>query len=149
MLIDASGLLNDVPYASTMNNVMGLRRYEVTVTPGGAANRRRTTRFPVCEELRYRVMHKLSPVSGTGKTLNIGSGGVLFTTEEQLPLGRTVELSVHWPAKLHGSCPLKFVAIGRVIRSEADIAAVRIERYEFRTRASGERMVQAEIATVA
>jgi hypothetical protein len=93
-------------------------------------------------------MHKLSRVSGTGKTLNIGSGGVLFTTEEQLPLGGTVELSVHWPAKLDGSCPLKFVAIGRVIRSEADIAAVRIERYEFRTRASGERMVQAEIATV-
>jgi hypothetical protein len=132
-----------------MDNIMGLRRYEVTVTPGGAANRRRTTRFPVCEELRYRVMHKLSRVSGTGKTLNIGSGGVLFTTEEQLPLGRTVELSVHWPAKLDGSCPLKFVAIGRVIRSEADIAAVRIERYEFRTRASGERMVRAEIATVA
>jgi hypothetical protein len=132
-----------------MNNIMGLRRYEVTETPGGAANRRRTTRFPVCEELRYRVMHKLSRVSGTGKTLNIGSGGVLFTTEEQLPLGRTVELSVHWPAKLDGSCPLKFVAIGRVIRSEADIAAVRIERYEFRTRASGERMVRAEIASAA
>jgi hypothetical protein len=73
----------------------------------------------------------------------------LFTTEQQLPLGRTVELSVHWPAKLDGSCPLKFVAIGRVIRSEADIAAVRIERYEFRTRASGERMVRAEIASAA
>ena len=132
-----------------MNNIMGLRRYEVTVTPGGAANRRRTTRFPVCEELRYRVMHKLSRISGTGKTLNIGSGGVLFTTEQKLPLGRTVELSVHWPAKLDGSCPLKFVAVGRVIRAEAEMAAVRIERYEFRTRASGERQVQAEIATVA
>ena len=130
-----------------MNNIMGVRRYEVTVTPGGAANRRRTIRFPVCEELRYRVMHKLSRVSGTGKTLNIGSGGVLFTTEEQLPLGRTVELSVHWPAKLDGSCPLKFVATGRVIRSEAEIAAVRIERYEFRTRGSVERTVRPEIAT--
>jgi hypothetical protein len=132
-----------------MNNVMGLRMYEAAVTPGGAANRRRNTRFPVCEELRYRVMHKLSRVSGTGKTLNIGSGGVLFTTEEQLPLGGTVELSVHWPAKLDGSCPLKFVAIGRVVRSEAVMAAVRIERYEFRTRASGERMAQAAIATIA
>ena len=94
-------------------------------------------------------MHKLSRVSGTGKTLNIGSGGVLFTTEEQLPLGRTVELSVHWPAKLDGSCPLKFVATGRVIRSETDMAAVRIERYEFRTRASVERTVRPEIATFA
>jgi len=41
------------------------------------------------------------------------------------------------------------VAVGRVIRSEPEIAAVRIERYEFRTRASVERTVQDEIATVA
>ena len=124
------------------------RGYEAQAVNGGAADRRRTTRFPVCEELRYRVMHKSSSVSGTGRTLNIGSGGVLFTTEELLPLGRTVELSVNWPARLDGTCPLKFVAIGRVIRAEAEIAAVRIERYEFRTRALGERMERA-IATVA
>jgi len=94
-------------------------------------------------------MHKSSQVIGAGKTLNIGSGGMLFTTESQLPLGRTVELSVNWPARLHGTCPLKFVAIGRVIRAEADLAAVRIERHEFRTRASGERIERAAFATVA
>jgi hypothetical protein len=121
---------------------------EARAVNGGAADRRRTTRFPVCEELKYRVMHKSSRVSGTGKTLNIGSGGVLFTTEEQLPLGRTVELSVNWPARLDGTCPLKFVAVGRVVRAEPEVAAVRIERYEFRTRASGERM-EREVATVA
>lgn len=73
-----------------------------------------------------------------GKTLNIGSGGVLFTTEEKLPLGRQVEISINWPARLDGTCPLKFVASGRVVRSEQSRAAVRIERYEFRTRASSE-----------
>jgi hypothetical protein len=124
------------------------RGYEAQVVKEGAADRRRTTRFPVCEELKYRVMHKSSQVVGTGKTLNIGSGGVLFTTEEQLPLGRTVELSVNWPARLDGVCPLKFVAIGRVVRAEADIAAVRIERYEFRTRALVERTERA-VATFA
>jgi hypothetical protein len=93
-------------------------------------------------------MHRSSRVIGTGRTLNIGSGGVLFTTEEQLPLGRSVELSVNWPARLDGTCPLKFVAVGRVVRSEAEIAAVRIERYEFRTRASAERVERA-VATVA
>jgi hypothetical protein len=45
-----------------------------------------------------------------------------------------VELSVNWPARLDGTCALKFVALGRVVRSEANRAAVRIERYEFRTR---------------
>jgi hypothetical protein len=45
-----------------------------------------------------------------------------------------VELSVSWPAMLDGICPLQFVATGRVVRSEAQRAAVRIERYEFKTR---------------
>jgi len=64
----------------------------------------------------------------------MGSGGILFTTEEKLPMGRMVELSINWPARLDGTCPLKMVARGRVVRSEDTRAAVRIERYEFRTR---------------
>jgi hypothetical protein len=73
-------------------------------------------------------------VSGVGTTLNIGSGGILFTTEDRLPLGRMVEMSVNWPARLDGVCPLQFVATGRVVRSDPRRAAVRIERYEFKTR---------------
>jgi len=68
--------------------------------------------------------------------LNIGSGGILFTTQESIPLGRMVEISVNWPARLGGSCPLKFVATGRVVRSEPDKTAIRIEKYEFRTRSA-------------
>jgi hypothetical protein len=64
----------------------------------------------------------------------MGSGGFLFTTEDTLPVGRRVEVSVNWPVKLDGICPLQFVATGRVIRSDAQTAAVRIEKYEFRTR---------------
>ncbi len=64
----------------------------------------------------------------------MGSGGILFTTEEKLELGRVVEVSVNWPARLDGVCPLQFVATGRVVRSESNRAAVRIERYEFKTR---------------
>ena len=102
---------------------------------GGLPDRRNTSRFPVREEVRYRVVHsKSSKVSGTGVTLNMGSSGILFTTHERLPMGRTVEISVNWPARLGGTCPLQFVATGRVVRSEADKAAVRIERYEFKTR---------------
>ena len=112
--------------------------YDARAAYGGPADRRRNNRFPVNEELRYKVLHKSSRITGMGKTLNIGSGGVLFTTEEKLPLGRQVEISINWPARLDGTCPLKFVASGRVVRSEQSRAAVRIERYEFRTRASSE-----------
>jgi len=102
---------------------------------GGLSDRRNATRFPVKEEVRYKVLNSKGPsVTGIGKTLNIGSGGILFTTEGKLPLGRMVEISVNWPARLGGACPLKFVATGRVIRSEDTRAVMRIERYEFRTR---------------
>src|ERR1700722_12463269 len=115
---------------------MEISGHEARVIFGGAADRRPTTRFPVREELRYRVVHKTAQVCGTGRTLDIGSRGILFTTEERLPIGRQVEISVNWPARLGGTCALKFVATGGVIRAEATKAAIRIERYEFRTRAS-------------
>src|SRR5664279_4970319 len=102
---------------------------------GGLPERRSTNRFPVRQDVRYRLVQARSAgISGCGTTLDIGSGGILFTTEERLPIGRMVELSVNWPARLDGVCPLQFVAKGRVVRSDAQRAAVRIERYEFKTR---------------
>lgn len=99
--------------------------------------RRVTSRFPVQQEIRYRLLQPRSESqSGTGKTLDLSSGGVLFTTTERLPAGRMVEIAMHWPARLNGTCPLQFVATGRVIRSDRTTAAVRIQRYEFRTRAA-------------
>jgi len=102
---------------------------------GGLPERRGTNRFPVREDVRYRLVQaRAAKVSGCGTTLDIGSGGILFTTEDKLPTGRMVELSVNWPARLDGVCPLQFVATGRVVWSDAQKAAVRIERYEFKTR---------------
>ena len=105
---------------------------------GGIPNRRSTSRFPLREDVRYRVVQSRTPnVTGRGTTLNIGSSGILFTTEEKLPVGRMVELSVNWPARLDGVCPLQFVATGRVVRTDDFRAAVRIEKYEFKTRSTG------------
>ncbi|SPE41814.1 Type IV pilus assembly PilZ [Candidatus Sulfopaludibacter sp. SbA3] len=103
---------------------------------GGMPDRRGSSRFPVREEVRYKILQhsKAQPWIGNGQTLNIGSGGILFTTEEHLPVGRSIEISVNWPARLDGTCPLKFVATGRIVRSDAFKAAVRIERYQFKTR---------------
>jgi|SRR6185437_9371814 len=101
------------------------------------ADRRRNSRFPLQQEVKYRVRHSKTLVtSGTGKTLDIGSGGILFSTDERLALGKTVEVSVHWPARLDGTCPLQFVATGKVVRSDRGKTAVRIEKYEFKTRAT-------------
>lgn len=101
----------------------------------GASDRRGNGRFPFREEVRYRTLRaKSCNIQGTGKTIDMSSGGVFFTTEGELPHGRLIELSVNWPARLDGVCPLQLVALGRVVRSDGAGAAVRIERYEFKTR---------------
>jgi hypothetical protein len=71
----------------------------------------------------------------------MSSGGILFTTAETLHPGKRLELAVNWPARLDGTCRLKLVAMGRVVRSEQDRAAIAIEHYEFRTQ--GARTFQA------
>src|ERR1035438_1544009 len=99
-----------------MVNPMNVGALDVSANIGGLADRRGTIRFPVREELKYKVLQsKGEAVTGIGQTLDIGSGGILFTTHEKLPVGRHVEISVNWPARLDGTCPLKFVAteIGR------------------------------------
>lgn len=101
----------------------------------GLPDRRDTNRFPVREEVRYKVLQSRDgALSGSGHTLNFGSGGILFTTQEQLPVGRAVQVAVDWPARLGGTCPLKFIAVGRIVRADAHTAAIRIDRYEFKTR---------------
>ncbi|MGA2574653.1 MAG: PilZ domain-containing protein [Bryobacteraceae bacterium] len=103
---------------------------------GSAVERRAALRFAIGQEVVYKILdHRAATTeSGTGKTLDISSGGVLFETTQQLRPGKRVELSVNWPALLNGGCPLKFVAFGRVVRAEATWAAMHIEQYEFRTR---------------
>jgi hypothetical protein len=96
--------------------------------------RRASGRFTIERELRYRVLNKKSNnETGLGRTINMSSTGILFTTDQVLLPGRTVEIAVSWPAQLNGSCPLKLVARGRVVRFEPGQAAVEIQHYEFRT----------------
>jgi hypothetical protein len=90
--------------------------------------------MPIMREVRYRVLGgKRVKQAGCGKTLNMSSRGVLFTTESTLTEGEQIELAVSWPALLNGVLPLKLVAQGRLVRIEEKQAAIVIEKYEFRT----------------
>lgn len=102
-----------------------------------SGDRRQSSRLPIMEAVRYKIVggRKGSEQSGSGKTLNMSSGGVLFSTESFLPQGLRVEVAVNWPATLDGVA-LKLVIVGRVVWAESAQAAVSIERYEFRTRRS-------------
>jgi hypothetical protein len=98
--------------------------------------RRVSNRLPIERDLRYKVLGSKKRIKqiGSGKTLNMSSGGVLFTTESDLLEGERVEIAVSWPAQLNDAIPLKFVAVGVLVRAKAAQAALSIERYEFRTR---------------
>ncbi len=101
-------------------------------------DRRAAERFPIEREIRYRVLRmKGSETTGSGRTINMSSGGVLFTAENVLVPGRSLEVSVSWPAQLNAKCGLRLVARGRVIRFEAGKAALQIQQYEFRTQGIG------------
>ena len=86
-----------------------------------SADRRGTSRYPLREHVKYSLLNRRSVTEGTGETVNIGSGGVLFTTQHRLMEGQTVALSINWPARLDGTCLLKLVATGRVVRSEEEL----------------------------
>jgi PilZ domain-containing protein len=99
--------------------------------------RRASERQPIEREVQYRVLSRRDgEVAAAGKTVNISSSGVLFTTTQTLLPGRRVELAIDWPAQLNHTCALKLVARGRVVRFEGDRAALEILQHEFRTKAT-------------
>jgi|SRR5579862_4944454 len=99
-----------------------------------SAERRSRRRFLIGQDISYRCLSG-KRLPGVGKVLDISSRGVYFTTDDTLHPGTPIELSVSWPALLNHTCLLKLMVFGSVVRSEANAAAVKIEHYEFRTRA--------------
>lgn len=105
----------------------------------GSTERERRTkrRFHIDQEVKYKMLYgQRIAETGVGRTVNISSGGVWFSTENMLTSGMPVELSMNWPVLLNDSCPMKLMIYGCVVRSNEKGAAVAIERYEFRTQGS-------------
>lgn len=97
-------------------------------------DQRSNGRYPIALELQYRLLNKGRVQSlGSGKTLNISSGGVLFEADHLLPASGPIELAMSWPFLLEGVCGLKLVMRGRIVRSDARATAVKAEFHEFRT----------------
>ena len=98
-------------------------------------DRRDDRRYPIELELRYKVVARnRTPLEGEGRTMNMSSGGVLFGGAHSLPAGASIELSINWPVLLQNTRPLTLLIIGRVVRSEDNRIAVKMNKYEFLTR---------------
>jgi DNA-binding NarL/FixJ family response regulator len=100
-----------------------------------AAERRNHARFPCRLAVSYQTLEQpIISGTGTSETLNVGSKGLLFTSNEQFHAGQLIQVSLEWPARLENQIPLKLVAEGRIIRNSNGQTAMTIEKYEFRTR---------------
>lgn len=95
--------------------------------------RRRARRFSLELKLRYRTLNR--PVlEGNGKTVNISSFGVLFISDQELPVGMRLDLFICWPAQLNDNCLLNLVVRGSIVRHAKGLLALEIQDYVFRTR---------------
>jgi len=94
-------------------------------------------RFAIEREIHYRpIAGQQVSATGIGRTINISSRGVCFSSSRRLAMGLSVELPVNWPMLLCDSCPMKLMIHGSVIRSSDGETVLAIARYEFRTQGS-------------
>jgi hypothetical protein len=97
-------------------------------------DRRTRSRFGMKCELRYKLVDGRTVVAaGAGQTIDIGSGGVAFFAQDELPPGAFVQLSISWPALLDQTCPMQLIVFGRVLRGAGRTAVCSVNKYEFRT----------------
>jgi c-di-GMP-binding flagellar brake protein YcgR len=114
------------------------------------SDRRRSDRFAIEREIRYRALNKRGgEEAGEGKTVNMSSSGVLFTSAQILRPGRRIELAISWPAQLNDKCAIKLVARGRITRFDNGLAAMEIQQYEFRTQSAPGSATAAGLAKMA
>lgn len=100
-------------------------------------DRRGADRFPIERDVRFKVLNRKNAEEvGIGRTINMSSNGVLFTTDQYLIPGRRLEIAISWPAQLNSKVALKLVARGRVVRCDEGKAAIEIHQYEFRTQST-------------
>jgi hypothetical protein len=98
-------------------------------------DRRQSKRYALDLDLEYRVFGKgHSIVTGTARTVNISSGGVLVADAAGVFKGQLVELSIRWQGIPRGSPGVTLEVLGRAVRVDANGTAVRTLRYGFHRR---------------
>jgi hypothetical protein len=91
-------------------------------------------RYPIELDVEFELLNKgRVELAGSARTLNISTGGVLFSTQHSLPAGGLIKLAINWPFLLEGVCRLKLVVRGRIVRSDGQRIAIQTKHHEFRT----------------
>ena len=97
-------------------------------------DRRQDRRYFIQLDVRWKLIRRRRVLdTGTGSTVDLSSGGILFDAGRELPPGLNVELSISWPVLLHNVAPLNLIVTGRIVRCLGSRIAVRMNQHEFRT----------------
>jgi hypothetical protein len=95
--------------------------------------RRSKPRYPIMLTVRYHTVGRNRRLKGTGATLNISSGGLLVSAEQEISAGSNLEVNIEWPLLLNGNVPIRLVVHGKVVRCGGSVFAVSFTQYQFRT----------------
>jgi hypothetical protein len=101
----------------------------VSASPEGQ-ERRRGVRVQIECPSRYETQSEPKQL-GIGQTIDLGSGGICFTTESLLPKNIEATLWVKWPVPLEDAVPVELRAVGKLVRAEAMKAVLQMERLSF------------------
>jgi hypothetical protein len=97
-------------------------------------DRREDRRYQIHLDLKWKLIRRRRVLdTGTGRTLDLSSGGILFDPGRQLPVGLNVELSISWPVLLRNEAPMQLIVSGRIVRAGGNRVAVSMVQHEFRT----------------
>jgi len=97
-------------------------------------DRRNDRRYGLQLDVKWKLIRRRRVLeTGTGHTVDLSSGGLMFDAGRHLPAGLNVELSITWPVLLHNVAPLQLVVSGRIVRTDGQRIAVRAVQHEFRT----------------
>jgi len=125
-------------YLATLRNMTDVitrgAQYFAGIPDGpGARERRLAYRYPVRMDLEYRLMDRGEIIrTGRGRTVNTSSNGILFESEEALPLQTVIQLYLDWPTGTSTGMTVALHLAGRTVRSQDNTTAVAIEWHEFR-----------------
>ena len=112
-----------------------------------AGDRRHNRRYEIHLDLRWKLVRRKRVLeTGTGRTVDLSSGGILIEADRQLPVGLNVEVSLAWPVMLHNVAPMQLVISGRIVRSAGQRVAIRMVQHEFRT--AGTAVDQRNVLTI-
>jgi len=107
---------------------------EVKDTARISGERRNDRRYGIQLDLRWKLIRRRRVLdSGVGHTIDLSSGGILFDSGRQLPVGLNVELAISWPVLLRDVAPLQLIVSGRIVRGSQSRTAVCMTQHEFRT----------------